>query len=316
MGQKVHPYGLRLGIIRQSRSRWFAEGPRYRQQLVEDLKIRQLIAKQHGDAGISAVMIERMGDVVTVNIETAKPGMVIGRGGQDVERLRQQIEKLTDAKVRVNVDEARDPDTNAQLVADNIARQIERRISYRRAMRQAVERAMKLGALGIRAMVSGRLGGAEIARTEAVGPEGRVPLHTLRADVEYGLAEAQTTYGNIGVKVWIYKGDILPKQPEPAVEEIEAEEQAEEAATEVITAEAEVSAAEAGEQPTVEVAEEVPATATADEEPATEAGEEAVAETGAQGEAPETAAPQEADEASIVAVLDTEEDTEAKPEEE
>jgi small subunit ribosomal protein S3 len=219
MGQKVHPYGLRLGIIRQSRSRWFADGATYREHLVEDLKVRQLVTQMHQNAGISQVLVDRTGDVMTVTIETAKPGVVIGRGGQDVELLRQRIQKLTSARVRVNVEEARDPDQNAQLVADNIARQIERRISYRRAMRQSVDRALKLGVQGIRVSVSGRLAGAEIARSETVGPEGRVPLHTLRADIEFGMAAARTTYGNVGVKVWIYKGDILPALRELPVEE-------------------------------------------------------------------------------------------------
>ncbi len=278
MGQKVHPYGLRLGIIRQSRSRWFAEGARYRKQLVEDLKVRRLIERRHVNAGISDVIIERTGDLMTVTIWTAKPGVIIGRGGQDVELLRQEIEKLTDARVRVNVEETPDPDINAQVVAQNIAQQIERRISYRRAMRQAVDRAMKLGAQGIRVAVSGRLGGAEIARTESVGPEGRVPLHTLRADVQYGFAEAKTTYGNIGVKVWTYRGDILPDRRRQVAaeepEEVEAAEgretaagveeaaqvaagsppQASEAPTDAPTAGAEAQPAATGQEPASESA--------------------------------------------------------------
>ncbi len=225
MGQKVHPYGLRLGIIRQCKSTWFAEGPRYRQQLVGDLKIRQYVAHYQDNAAISDVTIERTTDTVTVTIRTAKPGIVIGRGGRDVDMLRQRLEKLSGQKVRVNVEETKDPDTNAVLVAQNIARQIERRVSFRRAMRQAVERAMKAGAKGARCKVAGRLQGAEIARSESIGPEGRVPLHTLRADIEYGRAEARTGYGHIGVKVWIYKGEILPPKkisrpqaPPPVVE--------------------------------------------------------------------------------------------------
>ena len=210
MGQKVHPYGFRLGIIRQSKSTWFAEGPKYREQLIGDLKIRRMIARSQDNAAISDVAIERAADTVTVTIKTAKPGIVIGRGGKDVDALRQRLEKMTGQRVRVNVEETKDPDTDAALVAQSIARQIERRVSYRRAMRQAVDRAMKLGAKGIRCIVSGRLQGAEIARSESIGPEGRVPLHTLRADIQYGLAEARTGYGHIGVKVWIYKGDILP----------------------------------------------------------------------------------------------------------
>lgn len=210
MGQKVHPYGFRLGVIRDSRSRWFAEGPRFRDQLIEDIRIRNYIQEAQRNAMISDVFIERAADTVTVTISTAKPGIIIGKGGRDVDVLRQKIEKMTKHKVRVNVEETKEPDLNAQLVAENIARQIERRVSYRRAMRQAVDRAMRLGAGGIRCSVSGRLGGAEIARTEAIAPEGRVPLHTLRADVQYGRAEAHTAYGHIGVKVWVYRGDILP----------------------------------------------------------------------------------------------------------
>ena len=210
MGQKVHPYGLRLGIIRQAKSTWFAEGPNYRQQLIGDLRIRQYIDVHLLNANVSDVRIERSANAVTVTIETGKPGIVIGRGGRDVERLRKGLEALCAEKVRVNVEETKDPDTNASLVAQNIARQIERRVSFRRAIRQAMDRAMKLGAKGVRCMVSGRLQGAEIARSESMGPEGRVPLHTLRADVEYGLAEAKTGYGHIGVKVWVYKGEILP----------------------------------------------------------------------------------------------------------
>jgi small subunit ribosomal protein S3 len=210
MGQKVHPYGLRLGIIRQCKSTWFAEGPRYREQLIADLKIRRFIEDTQQSASVSGIAIERTADTVTVTIRTAKPGIVIGRGGRDVDMLRQRLEKIAGQKVRVNVEEAKEPDLDAALVAQNIARQIERRVSFRRAMRQAVERAVKMGAKGARCTVSGRLQGAEIARTESIGPEGRVPLHTLRADIDYGLAEAHTGYGHIGVKVWIYKGDILP----------------------------------------------------------------------------------------------------------
>lgn len=210
MGQKVHPYGFRLGVIRESRSRWFAEGPRFRDQLIEDIRMRNYIQEAQRNASIAEVLIERAADTVTVTISTAKPGIIIGKGGRDVDVLRQKLEKMTKQKVRVNVEETKEPDLNAQLVAENIARQIERRVSYRRAMRQAVDRAMRLGAGGMRCSVAGRLGGAEIARTESIAPEGRVPLHTLRADVQYGRASARTAYGHIGVKVWIYRGDILP----------------------------------------------------------------------------------------------------------
>ncbi len=229
MGQKVHPYGFRLGIIRQSKSRWFAEGQQYRDYLIEDIKMRNYIKDVLNDASISDIVIERAGGTATITIQTAKPGIVIGRAGQDVDRLRRKLESMTTMKVRVNVEETREPDINAQLIAENIARQIERRVSYRRAMRQAIERAMRMGAEGTRCIVSGRLGGAEIARSESAGPEGRVPLQTLRADVEYGFAEAHTGYGHIGCKVWVYKGEILPEKPEPQPEEItpETEEAAE-----------------------------------------------------------------------------------------
>ena len=225
MGQKVHPYGFRLGVVRESRSRWFAEGPRYREQLIQDIRMRNFIEESQRNASIAEILIERAADTVTVTISTAKPGIIIGKGGRDVDVLRQKLEKMTKQKVRVNVEETKEPDLNAQLVAENIARQIERRVSYRRAMRQAVDRAMRLGAGGMRCCVSGRLGGAEIARTEAIAPEGRVPLHTLRADVQYGRASARTAYGHIGVKVWIYRGDILPPrkvtQVPPAAEAVE-----------------------------------------------------------------------------------------------
>lgn len=242
MGQKVHPYGLRLGIIREPRSTWFAEGRRYRENLLGDLKIRRHIEEHQANAGISSVRVERTADTVTVTVETAKPGIVIGRGGRDVEVLRRQLEAICGQRVRVNVEETKNPDVDATLTAQNIARQIERRVSYRRAIRQAMERSIKLGAKGIRCTVSGRLQGAEIARTESVGPEGRVPLHTLRADIDFGFAEAATGYGHIGVKVWIYKGDILPpKKIKP---------------DQLYTGEPEEAAAEAapGQEPAPEVA--------------------------------------------------------------
>ena len=229
MGQKVHPYGFRLGVIREPKSRWFAEGKQYRENLIQDMKMRRYIETRLSDASVAEVLIDRAAGAVTVTIRTAKPGIVIGRAGQDVEQLRRKLESLTGTRVRVNVEETPDPDINAQLIAENIARQIERRVAFRRAMRQAVERAMRMGAQGVRCMVSGRLGGAEIARSETHGPEGRVPLQTLRADVEYGFAEARTGYGNIGCKVWIYKGDIMPSRTRvrrtDAAEAAEAEEQ-------------------------------------------------------------------------------------------
>jgi len=229
MGQKVHPYGFRLGIIRQPKSTWFAEGRRYRELLLSDMKIRQFLRTMEANASISDVRIERSADTAVVTIVTAKPGVVIGPRGRDVEILRKKLEKIAGHRVRVNVEEAKNADIDAALVAQNIARQIERRVSYRRAVRQAMDRALKSGARGIRCMVSGRLQGAEIARTESFGPIGRVPLHTLRADIDYGVAEARTGYGHIGVKVWVYKGDILPpRKVKPGDQygaELEAEEQ-------------------------------------------------------------------------------------------
>lgn len=210
MGQKVHPYGLRLGIIKDWQGRWYANKRDYADLLHEDLAIRKLIKERFFTAGVPRVEIERAANRVKVTIHTARPGMVIGKGGAEVERLRKELEGLTGKQVQVNIVEIKVPELDAQLVAENIAFQLRRRISFRRAMRQAQRRAIRLGAKGIKVMVSGRLGGAEIARTEW-SPEGSVPLHTLRADIDYGFAEAHTTYGRIGVKVWIYKGDVLPE---------------------------------------------------------------------------------------------------------
>ncbi len=227
MGQKVHPYGFRLGIIRQCKARWFASGRDYTRWLVEDLRIRRLIRHLHRNAGISDIIIDRSRDSITVTVATAKPGVVIGRGGRDVDALRQRLERETGKRTRVNVEEAPEPDVNAQLVAENIARQMERRVSHRWAMRQSIERAMRQGAKGIRIKVAGRLNGADIARTESMGPVGRVPLQTLRADIDYGIETAHTTYGPIGVKVWIYRGDVLParrvRSEEEDAERLEAE---------------------------------------------------------------------------------------------
>jgi small subunit ribosomal protein S3 len=219
MGQKVHPYGFRLGIIRQPRGRWFATGKSFREWLVEDLKMRRYIKKTHRNAAISDVLIDRTRDSVTITIVTAKPGVIIGRGGKDVDVLRQLFEKMTGKKTRVNVEEAHEPDLNAQLVAESIARQIERRVSHRWAMRQSVERAMRQGAKGIRVKIAGRLGGVEIARSESLGPVGRVPLQTLRADIDYGADVGHTTYGPIGVKVWVYRGEVLPARKARVEEE-------------------------------------------------------------------------------------------------
>ncbi len=208
MGQKIHPHGLRVGIIKDWDSRWFS-GKDYASQLLEDYKIREFIKNKLYTSGISRIEIERAANRVRVTINTAKPGMVIGKGGSGVEETKAELEKMTGRQVSVNVIEVKTPDTDAQLVAENIASQLERRISFRRAMKQAISRAMKSGAKGIKTMVSGRLGGAEIARSEMYH-EGTIPLQTLRADIDYGFAEAHTTYGRIGVKVWIYKGEVLP----------------------------------------------------------------------------------------------------------
>ncbi|MDH7479188.1 MAG: 30S ribosomal protein S3 [Syntrophomonadaceae bacterium] len=221
MGQKVHPKGLRIGIIRDWDSRWYASKKNYQDLLHEDIKIRRFLKKKLYAAGIPAIEIERAGDRVKVTIHTAKPGIVIGRGGAEVENLRRELEHLTGKQVSVNIAEIKKPELYAQLVAENIAAQLERRISFRRAMKQSVSRTMRMGAEGIKVAVSGRLGGAEIARSEWYA-EGKVPLHTLRADVDYGFAEANTTYGKIGIKVWIYRGEVLPqarKKAQPAARE-------------------------------------------------------------------------------------------------
>ncbi|HHZ17344.1 MAG TPA: 30S ribosomal protein S3 [Peptococcaceae bacterium] len=209
MGQKVHPKGLRVGIIRDWESNWYAD-KNYEELLHEDIKIRKFIKDKLYTSGISAIEIERAANRVKVSIHTAKPGIVIGRGGAEVEMLRKTLEQITGKKINVNIVEIKRPELNAQLVAEGIATQLEKRISFRRAMKQAVTRTMRAGAEGVKISCSGRLGGAEIARTEWYS-EGKVPLHTLRADIEYGFAEANTTYGKIGVKVWIYKGEVLPE---------------------------------------------------------------------------------------------------------
>ena len=209
MGQKVHPKGLRVGIIRDWESNWYAD-KNYKELLHEDLKLRNFIKKKLFQAGIAAVEIERAANRVKISIHTAKPGIVIGRGGAEVDALRKTLENMTDKKININIVEVKKPELSSQLVAEGIAVQLEKRIGFRRAMKQAVSRTMRLGAEGIKISCSGRLGGAEIARTEWYS-EGKVPLHTLRADIDYGFAEANTTYGKIGVKVWIYKGEILPE---------------------------------------------------------------------------------------------------------
>lgn len=208
MGQKSHPIGLRVGIIRDWDGRWFARKKEYADLILEDVKIRKYVKNKLYASGIAKVEIERAANRVKVTIHTARPGMVIGRQGNEVENIRKELEKITNKQVQLNIAEVKVPELNAQLVAENIAFQLERRTSYRRAMKQSINRTMRLGAQGIKVACSGRLMGAEIARTEGYS-EGKVPLHTLRADIDYGFAEANTTYGKIGVKVWIYKGEIL-----------------------------------------------------------------------------------------------------------
>ena len=211
MGQKMHPHGLRVGVIKDWNSKWYADKKNFSDYLVEDHKIREYVKKKLFVSGISKIEIERTAKFVKVNVYTAKPGVVIGKGGNLAESLKQELSKLIGKEVNLNIVEVKDVDTDAQLVAENIAGQLERRISFRRAMKQCMQKAMKAGALGIKTDVSGRLGGADMARTEFY-KEGTIPLQTLRADIEYGFAEADTTYGKIGVKVWIYKGEVLPSK--------------------------------------------------------------------------------------------------------
>ncbi|MGI6365858.1 MAG: 30S ribosomal protein S3 [Bacillota bacterium] len=209
MGQKVNPIGLRVGIIRDWEAKWYAERKDFVDTLHEDLKVRDFIREQLPNSGISKIEIERAANRMRVSIHTAKPGVVIGRGGAGIEKLRKQLDQLTGKQTHINIIEIRVPELDAQLVAESIAAQLEKRIAFRRAMKQAMGRTMRVGAKGIRVMVSGRLGGAEMSRTEWY-TDGTVPLHTLRADIDFGFAEAKTTYGQIGVKVWIYKGEVLP----------------------------------------------------------------------------------------------------------
>ena len=209
MGQKVHPKGFRIGVIKDWDAKWFAT-KEFKHLLVEDKKVRDFIKKKLFAAGISTIGIERAANRLKINIHTAKPGIVIGRGGAEVDNLRKEIEELTARQVNINIIEIKRPELDAQLVAEGIAAQLERRVSFLRAMKQAVGRSIRMGAEGIRISSSGRLGGAEMARNEWYS-EGKVPLHTLRADIDYGFAEAKTTYGIIGIKVWIYKGEVLPE---------------------------------------------------------------------------------------------------------
>lgn len=209
MGQKVHPHGLRVGIIKEWDSVWYADKKDFANYLIEDNKIRKYIKKKLYTSGVSKVNIERTTERVKVTIYTAKPGIIIGRNGQAIQELGRELQKLTTQKVLVNIGEIKKPELDAQLVSEDIAKQLENRVTFRRAMKQAMNRTMKMGSLGIKTSVSGRLGGAEMARTEHYH-EGTIPLQTLRANIDYGFAEANTTYGKIGVKVWIYKGEILP----------------------------------------------------------------------------------------------------------
>jgi len=234
MGQKVHPIGLRLGIIRDWDSRWYARKPTYRKWVLEDAKVRAALRKRFAgesrrqgprsknrDAGISRIEIERAPNMLKLTLHTARPGIIIGRGGRGVEDIRADIERIVDQKVHINVQEIRQPELDAHLVAENVASQLERRIAFKRAVRQGVQRSMRMGAKGVRVLLSGRLGGAEMSRKYS-DRDGKIPLHTLRADIDYGFVEATTASGHIGVKVWIYRGDILPEaatSAEPKVAE-------------------------------------------------------------------------------------------------
>ena len=211
MGQKVHPHGARVGVIKDWDARWYANKKDFAANLEEDFRIREFLKEKLYAAGISRIEVERAANKITVGLHTGKPGIVIGKGGAGVEAVKKELNELTGKAVTLNIYEIRRPEVDAQLVAENIAQQLERRISFRRAMKQSIQRAMKAGAKGIKTQVAGRLGGADIARTEGYN-EGSIPLQTLRADIQYGFAEAKTTYGRIGCKVWIYKGEILGKK--------------------------------------------------------------------------------------------------------
>lgn len=217
MGQKVHPTGMRLGIIKEHTSIWYASGPAYAEKLLIDLKVRDYIRKRLAQASVSRIVIQRPAQTARITIHTARPGIVIGKKGEDVERLRREVAKLMGVPVHINIEEIRKPEIDAYLVAQNVAQQLERRVQFRRAMKRVMQNATRLGAEGIKVRVAGRLGGAEIARSETYH-EGRVPLHTLRADIDYATAEALTTYGILGVKVWIFKGEILGDQEENAAQ--------------------------------------------------------------------------------------------------
>lgn len=210
MGQKVHPHGLRVGVIKDWDAKWYAGSKDFANNLVEDNKVREFVKQRTASAGVSRIQIERAAKRIKLNIHTAKPGMIIGKGGAGIDALKAEIKKIvSDKNVLINIVEVKSAEGDAQLMAENIAQQLEKRISFRRAMKQTIQRAMKTGVKGVKTACSGRLGGAEIARTESYH-EGTIPLQTLRADIDYGFAEADTTYGKIGVKVWVYKGEVLP----------------------------------------------------------------------------------------------------------
>ncbi len=213
MGQKVHPTGIRLGIVKEHTSVWYAEKEKYADYLLNDMKVRDYLRKRLAQASVSRIEIERPAQTARITIHTARPGIVIGKKGEDVERLRREISDMMKVPVHVNIEEIRKPELDALLVAQNVAQQLERRVQFRRAMRRVIQNAMRLGAQGIKVRVAGRLGGAEIARSE-VYHEGRVPLHTLRADIDYATWEAQTTYGVLGIKVWVFKGEVIGTEEE------------------------------------------------------------------------------------------------------
>lgn len=222
MGQKVNPHGLRLGVVKTWDAKWYADKD-YAKNLHEDIKIRAFLKENLFTAGVSKIETERASNRLKLTIHTAKPGMVIGRGGSGIEQIKNNLKKFTTKHVDINIAEIKQPDLDSTLVAENIAAQLERRIAFRRAMKQAVGRTMRMGAKGIKVMVGGRLGGAEIARSESYR-EGSIPLHTLRADIDYGTAEAHTTYGRLGVKVWIFKGEVLPEAKKPVAAAVEGSE--------------------------------------------------------------------------------------------
>ena len=222
MGQKIHPTGFRLAVTRDWNSRWFAAGGQYSKMLHEDLAVRTFLKKRLAHASVGRIIIERPAKNARITLFSARPGVVIGKKGEDIEALKRDLQKIMGVPVHVNIEEIRKPEIDAKLVADSIAQQLEKRIMFRRAMKRAMQNAMRLGAQGIKIMSAGRLNGAEIARTEWYR-EGRVPLHTLRADIDYGVAEAQTTYGKIGIKVWVYKGEMLGRNEKPVVVENENE---------------------------------------------------------------------------------------------